>query len=46
MRLSLEGMIAKRFDAPYLSGKRSRLWLKIKPGVKDRAETLSARTHL
>jgi bifunctional non-homologous end joining protein LigD len=36
MRLGLEGMMAKRLDAPYLPGKRSRLWLKIKPGVKHR----------
>ena len=34
LRLCLEGVMAKRFDAPYLPGKRSRLWLKIKPGVK------------
>ena len=31
MRLGLEGMMAKRLDAPYLPGKRSRHWLKIKP---------------
>jgi ATP-dependent DNA ligase len=31
MRLGLEGMLAKRLDAPYLPGKRSRHWLKIKP---------------
>jgi bifunctional non-homologous end joining protein LigD len=31
MRLGLEGMMAKRLDAPYLCGKRSRVWLKIKP---------------
>jgi len=31
MRLGLEGMMAKRLDAPYLAGKRSRHWLKIKP---------------
>ena len=30
-RLGLEGMMAKRLDAPYLPGKRSRHWLKIKP---------------
>jgi ATP-dependent DNA ligase len=31
VRLGLEGMMAKRLDAPYLPGKRSRHWLKIKP---------------
>jgi ATP-dependent DNA ligase len=31
VRLELEGMMAKRLDAPYLPGKRSRHWLKIKP---------------
>jgi ATP-dependent DNA ligase len=31
VRLGLEGMMAKRLDAPYLPGKRSRNWLKIKP---------------
>jgi ATP-dependent DNA ligase len=30
MRLSLEGVMAKRLDSPYLPGKRSRHWLKIK----------------
>lgn len=29
-RLGLEGIMAKRLDGPYLPGKRSRLWLKIK----------------
>jgi ATP-dependent DNA ligase len=41
LRLGLEGMMAKRLDAPYLLGKRSRLWLKIKPGLKDRPCALS-----
>lgn len=31
VRLGLEGMMAKRLDAPYLPGKRSQHWLKIKP---------------
>lgn len=31
VRHDLEGMMAKRLDAPYLPGKRSRYWLKIKP---------------
>jgi ATP-dependent DNA ligase len=31
VRLGLEGMMAKRLDAPYLTGRRSRHWLKIKP---------------
>ena len=31
MRLKLEGVMAKRLDSPYLPGKRSRYWLKIKP---------------
>jgi ATP-dependent DNA ligase len=31
VRHGLEGMMAKRLDAPYLPGKRSRHWLKIKP---------------
>jgi ATP-dependent DNA ligase len=31
VRLGLEGIMAKRLDSPYLPGKRSRLWLKIKP---------------
>ena len=31
VRFGLEGMMAKRLDAPYLPGKRSRHWLKIKP---------------
>jgi ATP-dependent DNA ligase len=29
--LGLEGIIAKRLDSPYLPGRRSRHWLKIKP---------------
>jgi ATP-dependent DNA ligase len=41
LRLGLEGMMAKRLDAPYLPGKRPRLWLKIKPEVKDRSRVLS-----
>jgi len=38
-QLGLEGVVAKRLDGPYLPGKRSRLWLKIKPvdyPLKDR----------
>lgn len=31
MRQGLEGIMAKRLDAPYLPGKRARHWLKIKP---------------
>jgi len=31
MRLDLEGIMAKRLDGPYLPGKRSGHWLKIKP---------------
>jgi DNA ligase-1 len=31
--LGLEGMMAKRLDAPYRPGKRSRHWLKIKPAL-------------
>jgi ATP-dependent DNA ligase len=31
IRLGLEGLMAKRLDGPYLPGKRSRHWLKIKP---------------
>ncbi len=31
MRLGLEGVMAKRLDGPYLPGKRSPYWLKIKP---------------
>ena len=34
MRLGLEGIMAKRLDGPYLPGKRSRYWLKIKPGAR------------
>ncbi len=31
VRLGLEGVMAKRLDSPYLPGKRSGYWLKIKP---------------
>jgi ATP-dependent DNA ligase len=31
VRLGLEGIMAKRLDGPYLPGKRSSHWLKIKP---------------
>jgi bifunctional non-homologous end joining protein LigD len=31
VRFGLEGIMAKRLDGPYLPGKRSRCWLKIKP---------------
>jgi bifunctional non-homologous end joining protein LigD len=41
LRLGLEGMMAKRLDAPYLPGKRSRLWLKIKPAVMHKPCVLS-----
>jgi ATP-dependent DNA ligase len=34
MRLGLEGIMAKRLDGPYLPGKRSSYWLKIKPKVQ------------
>lgn len=30
-RLGLEGAMAKRLDSPYLEGRRSRHWLKVKP---------------
>ena len=32
--LGLEGIMAKHLDGPYLPGKRSRSWLKIKPEEK------------
>jgi len=32
-RLGLEGVMAKRLDGPYLPGRRSCLWLKMKPPV-------------
>lgn len=32
-QLGLEGVMAKRLDSQYLPGKRSRSWLKIKPGT-------------
>jgi ATP-dependent DNA ligase len=35
-RLGLEGIMAKCLDSPYLPGKRSRFWLKIKPGPEQR----------
>jgi len=39
LRLGLEGIMAKRLDGPYLPGKRSRYWFKIKaPNVADVAE--------
>jgi len=31
IKLDLEGVMAKELDSPYLPGKRSRHWLKIKP---------------
>ncbi len=31
VRLNMEGIMAKRLDGPYLQGKRSRQWLKLKP---------------
>jgi ATP-dependent DNA ligase len=43
-RLGLEGVMAKRLDSPYLSGKRSRHWLKIKPAWS--AEVLLAATAM
>jgi bifunctional non-homologous end joining protein LigD len=34
LALQLEGVVAKRLDSPYLSGQRTRAWLKIKrPGA-------------
>ncbi len=33
LSLGLEGIMAKRLDSPYLPGKRSRCWLKIKPAL-------------
>jgi ATP-dependent DNA ligase len=35
--LGLEGIVAKRVDGPYLPGKRSRHWLKIKPKSNQRS---------
>jgi ATP-dependent DNA ligase len=43
-RLGLEGVIAKRTDSPYLPGKRSRHWLKIKPKLSP--EVLMATTAM
>ena len=34
-RAGLEGIMAKRIDSPYLPGKRSRYWLKIKPRYRE-----------
>jgi len=31
--LGLEGVMAKRLDSPYLPGKRSRAWIKVKPAA-------------
>ena len=41
MRTGLEGVMAKRADGQYLSGKRSRAWLKIKPGPPDSVRATS-----
>jgi ATP-dependent DNA ligase len=35
-KLGLEGLMAKRLDSPYVVGRRSRHWLKIKPLVTSR----------
>lgn len=35
-RLGLEGVMAKRLDGPYLPGKRTFYWLKIKPRIDTR----------
>ena len=41
VRLGLEGIMAKRLDGPYLPGKRSRYWLKIKPKHRSSDESHS-----
>jgi ATP-dependent DNA ligase len=48
VHLGLEGIMAKRLDAPYLTGRRSRHWLKIKPVLSGTLQptALSAGTHL
>ena len=46
VRLGLEGMMAKLLDAPYLSGKRSRHWLKIKPNQSAAKQRLVRQTSL
>ena len=43
-RLGLEGIMAKRLDSPYLPGKRSRYWFKIKPKLNP--EVLMAATAM
>lgn len=46
MRIGLEGVMAKKADSQYLSGKRSRAWLKIKPGPPGSVRATScARKH-
>jgi ATP-dependent DNA ligase len=42
--LGLEGIMAKRLDGPYLPGKRSRYWFKIKPRLSP--EVLMAATAM
>lgn len=39
VRRGLEGVVAKRLDSPYLPGKRSRYWLKIKPTTRSICRT-------
>jgi ATP-dependent DNA ligase len=48
IRHGLEGVMAKRMDAPYLPGKRCHHWLKIKPAYLRTLPqtTLSAGIHL
>ena len=36
----LEGIMAKTLDGPYLMGRRSRLWLKIKPRLEKECRVL------
>jgi ATP-dependent DNA ligase len=39
VHLGLEGIMAKRLDGPYLPGRRSPYWLKIKPTIARRLES-------
>jgi ATP-dependent DNA ligase len=45
VHLGLEGVMAKRLDGPYLPGRRSRYWLKIKPRPKPPWTATSAVAH-
>jgi ATP-dependent DNA ligase len=44
--LGLEGMMAKRLDAPYLTGRRSRHWLKIKPTLSRTLQPSALSAHI